>query len=831
MSGTAAIACFHCALPVPGASPVRARVLGAEREFCCPGCAAVACAIESAGLGGYYATRTTPGARAVSPQDLLPTTLLEEAATERLYAAHLDARLRETTLMLERMSCAACAWLIEASLLRIPGVALADVNATTRRAVVRWDADRTNLARLVDAIRAIGYDAWPWDPARAKESERAERRSELWRLFVAGFGAMQVMMYALPGYLDGGATMSAEASSMMRWASLAITLPVMFVSCRPFFESAWRELQALRVGLDAPIALGIAGGFLASTWATVTGSGEVYFDSISMLAFLLLAARWAQSAARRRAGLALDGLLRWMPAMASRLRDPASAASAERVQAQALRAGDHVLIGPGERVPADGVVVQGSSSVDESLLTGESRPVQKWPGTSLIGGAVNVAQPLVMRVTRAGADAWAAGIARLVERATASRPDILPGADRAARALCAIVIAFALAAFLAWLHFAPERAVWIAVAVLVATCPCALGLAAPIALTAASARLLRHGIVMTRAQALESLARATDVVFDKTGTLTEGQFALAAAQAHGKLDRDACFALACAIEATSRHPLARVFRAAAAPLASVADSRHVPGLGIEADVDGKRVRIGNLAFCAELAGSPAPAAACADDARHTQVHLAREGEWLASFALEDSLRPEAAALVRGLHADGLRVHLLSGDREATVAELAGRLGIATHAAGCTPEAKLAYVESLQRAGGTVVMVGDGLNDAPVLAQADCSIAVGGGADAAQLQSDLVLLGGRTGAAAEAFGIARHSIGIVRQNIGWALAYNAIALPLAAAGAVGPWEAAIGMSASSLIVAANALRVLSPGNGRKPWNPSISSSPSPSRSSS
>jgi Cu2+-exporting ATPase len=817
--------CFHCGLPVPAGTDIRARVLGAERRFCCHGCEAIACTIEAGGFAKYYESRTAP-ARTAAPLVPFPA-LLEDPAAEAQYVARLGEHGREATLVLEGMTCAACAWLAEASLSHERGVSRASVNATTGRAVVAWDSRATSLGGIVRALRAIGLDAWPWEAGRAELAARAEERRELWRLFVAGFGAMQVMMYALPGYLDAGETMSAEAASFMRWAGFVITLPVLLISCRPFFEAAWRELLARRIGLEAPIALGIAGGFLASAWATVTGSGEAYFDSISMLAFLLLAARWTQATARRRAGRELERRLRWMPETATRLGEQGAR---ERISADALREGDKVLVAPGERVPADGQVLEGDSSVDEALLTGESRPVRKLAGDALTGGSVNLEQPLVMEVRRAGAQAWAAGIARLVDRAAAARPDLLPAADRAARWLTSLVLVVAAGAFAAWWQFAPERATWIAVAVLVATCPCALALATPIALTAASSRLLDRGVVMLRGRAIQSLAGATDVVFDKTGTLTEGRYSLEAVRVHGGMPREDCLALAAGLALASRHPASRVFHGLAAN-ADVTCASQVPGGGMTGVIAGEEVRLGSHDFCAALAGVSAPARAQIDDARRTVVHLARWGEWLASFSLEDSIRPGARTLVWALQQDGLRVHLLSGDRRAAAASMAQRLGIRAVAAGCSPEKKLAYVGSLQAQGRTVVMVGDGLNDTPVLARADCAIAVAGGSDAAQLQADLVLLGGDLGALAALFGIGRKAMTIVRQNVGWAIAYNAVALPAAALGAIGPWEAAIGMSASSLIVAVNALRVLRDDGQEAPWNPSISSSPSPSRSSS
>jgi Cu2+-exporting ATPase len=758
-------ACFHCGEPSGG------------RKFCCAGCEAVARVIADAGLGAYYETRTAPAAR---PQALPPV--------------RAPTGLGEAALVLERVRCAACLWLIEQVLRRRAGVTRVEVNYATRRAHVAWDAQRTTLGALIEAVRAVGYDASPYEPRAQRALEQRERRAALWRLFVAAFGAMQVMMYAFPAYVDD---VGPEAAQLMRWAGLLITLPVLVFACAPFFSGAAAELRQRRLGLDTPIALGMACGFGASAWATLTGGGEVYFDSISMLAFLLLGARYLQAAAQRRAAHALDPLLRL-------------ASESE------WKAGDRVTLAAGEQVPADGVVIEGASSADESLLTGESRPVTKRAGDELAAGSVNLEQPLVMRVTRAGADTRAAAIARLAERGAASKPRLVEAAEGVARQLTWIIVLVAVLAGFYW------RDAWVAVAVLVVACPCALALAAPIVLTRASSALLARGVLLTRARALEALDRLTDVVLDKTGTLTVGHLVVARILPLGETPAQECYALAAALEASSRHPVARAFsgsrKRATAP-------RNAPGQGIEGVVDGRRLRIGTEAFCGELCGAPrAGPAQPGFDGAH--VFLADERGWLAAFELADRLRPDAAGMIAALKSRGLEVHLASGDRPEVGAGLARALWIEHCSGGMAPQDKYRYVEALQREGRVVAMVGDGLNDAPVLARADASFAMGGGADAAQLRADLVLLGGSLEGVVVTLNIARRAMRLARQNIGWALAYNALALPLAALGLIGPWEAALAMGASSLTVLLNALRPL---ETQIPWKASTSSSRSPSPS--
>ncbi len=815
-------ACFHCGLPVVEPGRHRVALLGANRELCCAGCEAVARTISAAGLERYYETREPPiaadvagaseprGAELRAPlgDALPPAEVYDDPAAQRQFVARRGEREHEASLILDRIRCAACLWLNEAWLRRLPGVLRADINYATHRAQVAWDPARLNLSQIIDAVRAIGYDAYPFDPRRQHALELRQRRRALWRLFVAGFGATQVMMYAFPAYLDaGGGSLAPETEQLMRWAGLVLTLPVMLFSCSPFFTAAWQDLRRRAISLDTPIAIGIAAGFAASLWATLTASGEVYFDSITMLVFLLLGARYVELGARQRAARGLDRLARWMPSFALRLRDPHDAASAERVEVHELAPGDALLVSPGERVPADGELVSLAAICDEALLTGESRPVRKAAGAGLVGGAVNLEQPIVMRVTRVGAETRAAAIARLVERAAAAKPKMVAAADRIARHLTLIVLLVAAGAFIWWLDEAPWRAPWVAVAVLVATCPCALALAAPIVLTRASAQLLAQGAALTRASALERIERASDVVLDKTGTLTEGRFALARTVPLSALAEHACLALAATLETASRHPIARAFRAVAAR-ERLESPVNFPGHGVEGTITGRRIRIGSERFCRELAGAPLAQRLARPSPLYTPVFLAEEGRWLAKFLLEDPLRAGAVELVAALRARGLRVHLLSGDEPRVVQALARRLDIECATGAATPQDKCAYLERLQTEGRVTAMIGDGLNDAPVLARADVSFAMGGGADAAQSQSDFVLPGDRLQAVTASFSVGRAAMRVVRQNFAWALAYNVLALPLAAMGWIGPWEAAIGMSASSFIVVLNAMRPLS-----------------------
>ena len=814
MSTAGAAGCFHCGEPVPGGSRFGAVIDGAPRPMCCAGCAAVAQTISDYGLSAYYASRSELPQRELAtsapPRDLAVYDIDE---VQKPFVRTGKGGVKQATLLLEGITCGACAWLIERRLGRLDGVRSADVNLAARRVQVEWDDGRTRLSSILQAIAALGYRTQGFDAAESESAAMRERRAMLWRLFVAGLSMMQVMMYAVPAYLADG-DMTRDVEQLMRWASLTLTVPVILWSAGPFFMNAWRGFCAHRVGMDAPVALGIAIAFAASAWATVSGRGEVYFDSITMFVFLLLGARYLEAMARAKAAESQQRLVRHTPAVADRLVPGADPAVTERIAAVRLAPGDLVQVAPGGIIPADGTVTAGSSAADESLLTGEARPAVKRAGDAVIGGSVNLASPLTVQVKRVGPETVLAGIVRLMDRAQASKPRIAQVADRVAQWFVAVLVAVALGTALAWYWIDPSRALWVTVAVLVVSCPCALSLATPAVLAAATGTLHRLGILITRGHALETLGRTTHVVFDKTGTLTEGRPALIGViPLHGQ-SRDECLALAAALERGSEHPVARALLSAAADLAPLAASEisNQPGQGIEALVNCRRVRIGSPAFASGIARRPLPEELKFTADEVTVVALADEQGYIALFTLGDVLRAGARWLVRELEARGKTVALLSGDRRSTVAHLARELGIGTAVGEAGPEAKLSFVRGLQACGAVVAMVGDGVNDAPVLAQAQVSIAMGGGTDIAHASADMVLLADDLGRLSAAFDTARDTLRIIRQNLAWAAAYNALAIPLAVAGWITPLLAGIGMAASSLAVVGNALRLQEAGAG-------------------
>jgi Cu2+-exporting ATPase len=735
--------------------------------------------------------------------------------------------LGQSRLLLSGMYCAACSGLIEDALLRAPGVRNAEVSAAAQRAMVVWDPATTKVSELIEQVRKIGYGAFPDTGTEAVALAARESRQALWRLFVAGFCMMQVMMYATPSYVARAGDMSADMVQLLRLACWLLSAPILVFSAGPFFKGAWHALRERRIGMDVPVALGIAVTFVASSAATFDARGpfgsEVYFDSMSMFAAFLLGARMLESRAKRLAAQSLDAVMRRLPDAVERLLPDGST---ELVVPGQLAIGDRVRVHAGQAFAADGTVVDGQTQIDESMLTGESRPVDRACGDEVAAGCINLGAPVVLEVLRLGAQTRYQRIVALVERAMTERPSFLLSADRIAGPFLWGVLALAAVAYVVWLQIDPARAVWIAVAVLIVTCPCALSLGAPVALLAASGELARRGVLVQRLDALEALTRAQDWVFDKTGTLTQDQLVVdgVAELDDTDLRRGSTGPwplwsdLAQELAQRSAHPLSRalVHHAGAGRVAlqgshgAWTDVCEVPGQGLEGTVNWEgqpwRCRLGGPAWCGDSAGQeigrPVVSLAVWTGARWCPV---------LRYEFDELLRDEAVRTVAALRRAGHKVHLLSGDRAASVEAMARRLGIDHVRARCTPQDKLQAVSELQVGGARVVMVGDGINDAPVLARADVSIALGSAAALAQARADVIVLSDRLSDLLALRDMARRTVRIVRQNLVWALVYNVASVPLALVGWLPPWLAGIGMAASSLLVVLNALRLLRPAN--------------------
>lgn len=797
--------CYHCGLPIPPGTRFHATIAGAERDLCCPGCVAVAQLIGEAGLGAYYRYRDQPGPTPETPSAATRAELArwDHPALQRTFVRRDADGTCRATLALDGLRCGACVWLVEEHLRRQPGVRDVAVNLASARAEVGWDADAVPLSTLLGEVARLGYRPRPYRPDWEEAARQAEYRGALWRLAVAGLGAMQAMMYAVGLYAGALQDMEPVYRDFLRWTSALVAAPVLVIAGRPFFTAAWHSLRNRRPSMDVPVALALALTFAASLGAAWFRTGEVYFESVCMFVFLLALGRFLEMRTRHRAAEVVERALRRPPAVATRVRDGVE----ELVSAWELAPGDVVRVKPGETLPADGVVVEGRGWVNEAMLTGEHWPRPKEPGAAVVGGTQNGESPLAVRVERAGGDTVLAGIVRLVDQAGRERPHIARVADRVATLFAPRIVILAGLTALAWCWIDPARAFWVALAVLVVSCPCALSLATPVALTAAGATLVKRGLLATRGHVLEDMGKATHVVFDKTGTLTEGRVRLVRAVPVGDAGLDASLAVARALEGRSEHPIARAFAEGPAPAhtprPTVTDQIAIAGHGIEAVVDGRRHRLGAPEWAAALDGGAAPAA---PGHGATWVLLARDDGPRCWFELDDAVRPEAADALAALRALGVTVELVSGDGQDTVTRLGQRLHIPTAIGRATPEAKLAHVRALQAAGAVVVMVGDGVNDAPGLGGAQIAIAMGNGTDLARTQADAVLLHEDLRTLPFAVRLARRTRRVIGENLAWSIGYNAIAVPLAAIGWITPYWAALGMSLSSLLVVLNARKL-------------------------
>ncbi|MYN05922.1 heavy metal translocating P-type ATPase [Pseudoduganella aquatica] len=803
--------CYHCGLPLGGGERWPALIDGVEHDMCCPGCAAVAQAISDAGQSSYYRERSGYAATAAQASLAPPELALYDNADPRFAARDGNPADSEATLLVEGIRCAACVWLIERRLMQLPGVQHASMNVATERLQVRWHKDRCQPADILGALHAIGYQAWPYDAARHSRQLQQAGRALGRQLFVAGLSMMQVMMYVAPAYLADDGTLDDSMAALMQWASLLLTLPAVCYSALPFFRGAWNSLRARALGMDVPVALGIAAAFGASCIATWRGHGDVYYDSVTMFIFLLLCSRYLELAARRKASAALERMQHGLPASATRLPDWPLGRGSSTVAASALRAGHFILVKPGEAFAADCEIVEGQTSVDLSLLTGESAPQHMARGASVPGGAINASAVVVARVDKPASDSTLSGLLKLIEGAGAEKPQLAQWADRAASRFVAGLLLFALAAFAWWSWYDAARAWPVAIAVLVVSCPCALSLATPSALAAATGRLLGKGVLIVRPHVLETLHRATHIVFDKTGTLTQGRPTVQRIDALGGTAASAALQVAAALEANSVHPIGRALLAAAGEAAVMArwnatDVQELPGQGLEGTVQGIRYRLGNATFVAGIAGAAMLATPGDSDGDGTPVYLGSGGAWIARFLLCDALRPDAQATVDYFRARGKQLVLLSGDSEALTLRVARSLDIPLASGEFLPQQKLAYVQELQQEGAVVAMVGDGINDAAVLSAADVSFAMGSGAALAQAHADTVLMNGQLGAVADTARTAARTMAVMRQNLAWATLYNLTAIPAAALGYLNPWLSGAGMALSSAVVVLNALRL-------------------------
>lgn len=808
--------CYHCGLPVPTGFTSTVTINGDQQAMCCKGCEAVASAIVKYGLSDFYKHRTQ---RNQTGQELVPDILkqavyYDNPKIQKSFVRAEEGNIREASLILEGITCAACIWLNEHYIASLDGVKDVQINYSTHRARVRWDESQLHLSDILKAINLIGYIAHPYDAERQHNLLEKERKQHLRRLGLAGILGMQVMVIAVALYVGDWRGMEQDFRQFFYWLSLGFTLPVIMYSAKPFFTAAWRSLKHFSVGMDVPVSLGILIAFSASAWHTIIGEGDVYFDSVVMFTFFLLSARYFELSARKRTTESSDNQIHLTPAVATRLieRSPEDKAGwiEEIVPVAELEQGDRLLVRPGESIPADSIIIEGRSTVDESLLTGESMPVLKNIGELVVGGSTNIESPLTLQVEKIGADSIMASIQRLLERAQNEKPVIARMADRIAAWFVSFVLIIATVVGFTWWQTAPEQWLPVLISVLVITCPCALSLATPAAVTAATGKLVRMGLLVTRGHALETLARASHFVFDKTGTLTSHELQLEKIHTFSDTSETECLHYASALEANSEHPIAQAI------IKNLTENRimnstavtNIPGAGIEGTINKDAWYIGTPKYIKEKTGCTVEQKLLSELqlTGHTIVLLASQKQIMAAFLLGHTIREGARELVSQLQNSGKEVMLWSGDNKNVVQIVADELGIKHVECEMLPEDKLEKLKQLQQQGAIVAMTGDGVNDAPVIAAAQVSVAMGSGTQVAIMNADILLLSNKLSHLASGIQVANRTLSIIWQNMSWALMYNLIALPAAAMGLVKPWMAALGMSFSSIIVVLNAMRL-------------------------
>ena len=809
-SQSAAGGCFHCGLPVPPEADFHARLDEAERDFCCFGCQSVSSAIYEAGLQGYY-QRTPEGVLLGPPPEPPKDIEIYDFDEVQQEFTACSGDVRDIHLLVEGIHCAACVWLIERGLQRASGVLSAEVNLASKRLHLRWDNSKSKLSDLIRALARIGYAAVPYDPETAEGAIRKTNRAMLYRLFFAGFAMMNMMWIAIALY--SGANQD-EFRGFFHWMGLLLATPTLLYSGYPFFRGAAGGLRAGHLTMDLPIALGLSVTYAYSLYVTLTNNqqGEVYFDTVTNLTFVILIGRYLEGMFRHQAVSATKRLMELQPRVATVMRD----GQEQMTPIRGVKLGDHVLIKPGYKVPVDGVVIEGHSAVDESMLSGESVPVSKTVGAQVSSGTINTSGALLVEVRALLQDTTLSKIIRLVEEAQSSKAPIQRLADTIVPWFVLVTIICATITFFLWNSQDFEIALMAATSVLIITCPCALGMATPMSIAVASGLGAKHGILVKNGLVLETLSKVTHFVFDKTGTLTEGKMSVAQVHVASGAEEREVLRHAAAVERYSEHSVAKaiVAEAEARQLPHrdlVANGFHATaGLGVEASVDGQAVLLGSAEWLTQRGvalDATLQARAHQLEAQAVScVYVAQNGKHTAVIALADRLRSDAKQLVDELRAAGITMTLLSGDRRPVAEAVARQLGGMEVIAEVLPQDKDRVIQRLQQSGAVVAMVGDGINDAPALIRADVGIALGSGTDVSVESADIVLMHNELDKVRQATQLSRRTLRTIKQNIGLSFVYNAIMVPLAMMAKVSPLVAAISMPISSLIVIGNAARI-------------------------
>ncbi|AQQ01673.1 ATPase [Pseudoalteromonas aliena] len=785
--------CFHCLESVPNGFSASVIIDDKAQPMCCIGCQAVAQNIVDQGMTDYYKYRTV---RAGKVEQLVPEQLAfiksyDNEDIQDEFIATNDS-ISEVLLSVEGITCAACAWLIEKQLLNLKTVKRVDVNTSTNRAMIQWDKTSTPLSEIITSLAKIGYKAYPFQSDIEAQQKQQTAKAYIRRLGVAGLMTMQVMMFAFAMYFGMFSGMDSNFEQYFRWISLVLASPVILYSALPFLTNAINGLKSKQLNMDLPVSLAIFGAYGASCYATFMEVGEVYFESVCMFTFLLLLGKYLEFRARLKASEFTANLQKLLPLTARTINDNGEELI---IAAKKLKLNDIVLIKAGETIPADGELVKGKTTVDESMMTGEHQPVTKFVGHNVYAGCVNHDGVIEIKINKIGQNTLLNQIIRLQHNALTKRPKLVEITDKVAQWFIASLLIFASITAIGWYQIAPEHAFWITISVLVATCPCALSLAIPTALTCAVATLTRKGILIKQAHVLETLSQITLFAFDKTGTLTQGKFSLDAVDILDKqYTKGQILEIAAMLESYSEHPIASAFNEFTPAQRTFVDVEIHPGLGISAQDDMNHYAIGKSGWF---------------DSKKTnaQASLYINKHVVARFYFVDKIKKDAKQLVDSLQSQKLTCHMLTGDASDAGQKIAKQLKLNSVQSGCSPQDKQTAVEQWASQNEVVAMVGDGVNDSPVFASAHLSIAMETGADISKNSADVVLLNSDLASIDHLLNVAKQTRRIIKQNLALSLLYNGSILPLAALGLVAPWMAVIGMSASSIIVICNSLRLL------------------------
>ena len=793
--------CFHCDEAVPKGINLVTIIDNINQPMCCIGCQAVSQTIVDNNLTDYYRFRSAPAHKGevLIPEQLQRNEILDDESLQNEFAYYHDG-FKETILTIDGISCSACAWLIEMQISKLEGVNKINVNATTQRATVQWQESQVKLSDILSLIDKIGYHGLPFKASTAEKNNNKQAKNFIKRLGISGILMMQVMMIAFGLYFGAFSDMTEHNVMYLRWASFFLTLPIVSYGAFPFYKSAFFALKARQLSMDVPVSIAIILAFMASCWATFTQQGEVYFESVSMFTFLLLIGKFLEFRARSRAADVSANLLKLMPMTATKIEHGIE----QFISANYLKADDIILIKPGETIPADSEIITGTSQINEAMLSGEQLPLKKTTLDNIFAGTINGDGNLTAKVKHNNQESFLSQLIRLSENAQSHKPKLAKLSDKIAQYFVALILMVTIATAIYWLNHDPAEAFWITLSVLVVTCPCALALATPTALTCATTQLNREGIMIKSAHVLETMPEVDAISFDKTGTLTTGEFTIVDVKTYGEYSNEASpegrqqvLAIAAALEAHSAHPLAKAFSQFRDHNQTTTQVVVAPGAGISGEVNNQHYRIGKSSWLLNTNEHSAFSAQC----------VLMQGETLiAEFYLHDGLRADAKALVDSLHQQNIETSMLSGDHLQGCNKLQTLLNLTNVHANLSAQEKVNVIKQ-QQASHTVAMVGDGVNDSPVLGAAHLSIAMGSGTDIAKNGADVILLNNKLKGVQTLREVAIRTTRVIKQNYLWAFGYNAIVLPLAVTGHIAPYMAVIGMSASSILVVTNSLRLL------------------------